>query len=314
MGWTVENMPSQDGKLAIVTGASGGLGLETAKALAAKGAQVIVAARNEGKAVAAVSEIGRIASFELLDLADLQSVRDFAARFISIGRPVNLLINNAGLAGPPRRQVTRDGFEIQFGTNFLGHFLLTALLLPLLIPAHSPRIVTVSSLVDKRAKLSFEDLMSERHYSPTKSYGQSKLASLIFSRELQRRSDAEGWGVLSLSAHPGIAVTELTKARPGQPVLRFNSFFELVSPYIGQTAQEGALSILFAATSPDAEPGSYYGPTGFLELKGPPGLATSSKVSRDPRVAAQLWAVAEAMTGISFECSSRIGTSNVKTT
>ena len=297
MGWTSEDMPSQEGRFAIVTGASGGLGLETAKALAGKGAQVIVAARNKAKAAAAASKIGELASFELLDLADLQSVRDFAARFISQGRPIDLLINNAGLAAPPKRQVTRDGYEIQFGTNFLGHFLLTALLLPLLLRAPSPRVVTVSSLVDKRAKLNFEDLMSERRYSPTKSYGQSKLALLIFSRELHRRADAEGWGLLSLSAHPGIAVTELTKARPGQPVLRFNSFFELVSPYIGQTAQEGALSILFAATSPDAAPGCYYGPTGFLELTGPPGLATSSKLSRDPRVAAQLWAAAETLTG-----------------
>ena len=297
MGWTLENAPSQDGRLAIVTGASGGLGLETAKALASKGARVIVAARNEGKAVAAVSEIGRLARFERLDLADLQSVKDFAARFISQGLPIDLLVNNAGLAAPPRRQVTRDGYEIQFGTNFLGHFALTALLLPLLVRASSPRVVTVSSLVDKRAKLSFEDLMSERHYSPTKSYGQSKLALLIFSRELQRRSDAKGWGLRSVSAHPGIAVTELTKARPGQPVLRFNSLFERVSPYIGQTAQQGALPILFAATSPDADPGGYYGPTGFLELKGPPGVATSSKVSRDPRVAAQLWTIAEAKTG-----------------
>ncbi len=296
MGWALEDMPSQDGKLAVVTGASGGLGLETARALANKGAQVVVASRNEGKGVAAVSQIGKLASFELLDLADLQSVRKFAARIVAHGRPIDLLINNAGLAAPPKRLVTRDGYEIQFGTNFLGHFLLTALLLPLLVQAQSPRVVTVSSLVDKWAKLNFEDLMSERGYSPSNSYGQSKLALLIFSREFQRRSDAAGWRVSSLSAHPGIAVTELTKARPGQPVLRFNSFFELVSPYIGQTAQQGTLPILFAATSLDAEPGGYYGPSGFLELKGSPGVATSSSVSRDLQVAAQLWAVAERLT------------------
>ena len=298
--WTLNDVPSQSGRIAIVTGGSGGLGLEAAKALVAKGARVVVAARNADKGASAVSGLGDLVEFELLDLADLRSVRAFATRLLAQGRPVDLLINNAGLAAPPKRQTTRDGFELQFGTNFLGHFALTAMLLPLLLQAQSPRVVCVSSLVDKRAKLVFDDLMSERRYSPTASYAQSKLALLLFSRELQRRSDVEGWGILSVAAHPGIAVTELTKARPGQPVLRFNAFFELISPLIGQSAQQGALPILFAATAPDVMPGGYYGPAGFLELKGPPSPTTGSELSRDSRVARQLWTEAERLTGLTF--------------
>ena len=298
MSWSLSNIPSQDGKLVIVTGSSSGLGLETAKVLAAKGAEVIVATRDPAKGTHAVSRIGRLASFEALDLANLGSVKAFAARLIEKGRPIDLLINNAGLAAPPKRQTTYDGFELQFGTNFLGHFALTARLVPLLLQGASPRVVTVSSLVDKRGRIDFEDLMSERRYSPTRSYSQSKLADLIFSRELQRRADAKGWGLLSLAAHPGMAKTELTKARPGQAVLRINTVVDALLPLIGQTAEQGALPILYAATAPDLPPGSYYGPSGFLELKGPPAPASSSASSRDPELAARLWLEAERLTAV----------------
>ena len=263
-------------------------------------AEVLVAGRNREKGIAAATKLGGSARFELLDLADLRSVRAFAERLISNGQPVSLLINNAGLAAPPKRLVTKDGFELQFGTNFLGHFALTARLLPAMEKSISPRVVTVASLVEKRAKIDFSDLMSRRQYSPARSYEQSKLANLLFARELQRRSDAHQWGITSVAAHPGIAVTELTKSRPDQPALRFNRLFELISPLIGQSAADGALPILFAATSPEAAPGGYYGPQGFADLKGPPGVARSGKVSKNLEVAAQLWRVAEELTGLHF--------------
>lgn len=298
--WTAEHMPCQSGKLAVVTGASGGLGLETAHVLAAKGAEVVVAARDRGKGEAAVGQIGGGARFEGLDLADLGSIKALADRLIAQGRPIDLLVNNAGLAAPPKRRTTRDGFELQFGTNFLGHFALTSRLLPLLRRAASPRVITVASIVERSARLQFDDLMSERRYSPTRSYGQSKLANLLFAREFQRRSDAHGWGVLSVAAHPGIAMTELTKSRPDQPVLRMNALVDAISPLIGHDAASGALPILFAASAPDATPGGYYGPTGFGEMKGAPGPARSSAASRDPTIAAQLWQEAERLTGTSF--------------
>lgn len=301
MNWTTKDIPPQNKRLAVITGASGGLGFEAATVLANKGAEIVLAARNVEKGQTAAAKLGRLVRYEHLDLADLASVKDFAARLIQRAQPISLLINNAGLAAPPKRQVTRDGFELQFGTNFLGHFLLTACLMPLLQKALSPRVVTVSSLVEKSAKIDLNDLMSERNYSPTRSYGQSKLANLLFARELQRRSEANGWGLLSVAAHPGIAVTELTKSRPGQPVLRFNAFFEMISPLIGQSAAEGALSILYAATSPDAEPGGYYGPQGFMDMKGQPGPARSSNISCDPGVAAELWQKAERLTGADFK-------------
>ena len=300
MNWTTKDIPPQSERLAVITGASGGLGFEAATILASKGAEVVVAARNAEKGRTAVTKLGQLVRYEPLDLADLASVKDFAARLVQRAQPISLLINNAGLAAPPKRQVTRDGFELQFGTNFLGHFLLTACLMPLLQKALSPRVVTVSSLVEKSAKIDLNDLMSERNYSPARSYGQSKLANLLFARELQRRSEANGWGLLSIAAHPGIAITELTKSRPGQPVLRFNAFFDMISPLIGQSAAEGVLPILYAATSPDAEPGGYYGPQGFMDMKGLPGPARSSSISRDPEIAAQLWQKAEALTGAKF--------------
>ncbi len=298
MSWTTKDMPAQTGKLAVITGASGGLGFETALALVAKGAAVIVAARNAEKGSAAVAKLGDRARFEPLDLADLASVASFAHRLTQKGQAIDILVNNAGLAAPPKRAVTRDGFEIQFGTNFLAHFALTARLLPLLRDAASPRVVSVSSIFHK-GDINFDDVMSERRYSPVKSYSQSKLANLIFARELQRRSDARGWGLLSVAAHPGVAATELTKSRPGQPVLWFNRIGDLINPLIGQSAAQGALPILYAAAAAEAEPGGYYGPTGAGERKGPVGAAKSSAVSRDPVIAAQLWQVAERLTGLS---------------
>lgn len=304
MSWSAKDIPSQTGRLVVVTGASGGLGWETASKLAARGADVVIAARDAKKAAAAAARSGFSTRFELLDLADLNSVGDFANRFLGAGRPVDTLINNAGLAAPPKRLLNGDGYELQFATNFLGHFALTARLLPLLRASSSPRVITVSSLVEKSAKIDFDDLMSERRYSPTRSYGQSKLANLLFARELQRRSDAEGWGLLSVAAHPGIAMTDLTKSRPGQPVLRVNRVVDVLSPLIGQRVEQGALPILFAAASPEAAPGGYYGPQGFADMKGPVGPARSGALSKDFELASRLWSTAERLTHINFQGSS----------
>ena len=304
--WSTADMPLLRGKLAVVTGASGGLGLEVASALAGKGAELVVAARNAEKGARAVSMLGGAARIELLDLADLGSVAAFSERLRERGQPIDLLVNNAGLAAPRKRLTTRNGFELQFGTNFLGHFALTGLLLPLLRAARGSRVVTVSSLVERSARLDLGDLMSERRYSPTRSYGQSKLANLIFARELERRARAGAWGLMSVAAHPGIARTELTKPRPGQPVIRANILAEIFLPMIGHGAAEGALPILFAATDLGAEPGGYYGPTGSFEIRGPPGPARSGRVSLDPLVAGKLWEVAEDLTGHPFQSATVI--------
>lgn len=301
MTWTLDNAPSQAGKLAVVTGASGGLGLETARGLARKGAEIIIAARDPIKGRAAIPKIGGTARFEQIDLGDLASIAAFAERLRTAGRPIDLLINNAGLAAAPKRATTRDGFEKQVGINFLGHFALTGRLLPQLRQATAPRVVAISSLAHKGAKIDFDDLMSERRYSPVKAYGVSKLADLIFARELQRRSDRHGWGLLSAAAHPGLAMTELTKSRPGQPAYFLNGLVDFVSPYLGQSAAAGALPTIYAATATEVVGGGYYGPDGFGELKGAPTAARSSAASQDPDLADRLWHDAEARTGVIFE-------------
>ena len=304
-------IPSQVGTLAVVTGASGGLGLEVAKALASAGADVILAARSRARGEEAAAIVGRSARFHALDLADLASVQSFAERIKAEGRQLDLLVNNAGLAATTVRTLTRDGFELQFGTNFLGHFALTAQLLPLLRSAPAPRVVSVASIVERSAKLNFDDIMGERTYSGVAAYRQSKLANLLFAIELQRRSDAGSWGLLSLAAHPGIARTELTKARPGQPVPWMNRLFELLLPIIGHDAAGGAAPILLAATTASPQPGGYYGPTGWKELRGPAGPALPSKQSQDPVLAARLWRMAEQLTGMSIGGTIRCPTSSI---
>lgn len=297
-GWTTRDIPDQSGKTAVVTGANTGIGYQTALALADAGVDVVVAARNADKGRDAVARIRTTfpaakVRFEALDLASLASCADFAARMRSAGRPLDLLINNAGIASPPRRATTEDGFELQFGVNFLGHFALTAQIMPLLREAKAPRVVTLSSIMHKMGRINFDDLMSERAYSPVASYNQSKLATLLFARELQRRADANDWKLLSLASHPGVSRTELTKARPGQPVLWFNRIGDLLAPLFTGTAANGALPSLYAATSPDVEKGGYYGPTGWNEIKGPPGAARSTAASQDLSIAKRLWECAE---------------------
>jgi NAD(P)-dependent dehydrogenase (short-subunit alcohol dehydrogenase family) len=300
--WTRENIPDQTGRVAIVTGGNTGLGYATALALVGAGAEVVIAARNSAKAAEAIKRIRTIypnghVSFAHLDLASMASVREFAALMCSRFPAIDLLINNAGIASPRERLTSVDGFELQMATNYLGHFLLTAGLLDRLRQAAAPRVVNLSSIMHKYGRIDFDDLMSERRYSPVQSYSQSKLATLIFTQTLQRHSDAEGWGLLSVASHPGIARTELTKSRPGQQALRLNALMDLLSPLFAGTASGGALPTLFAATAPDVEPAGYYGPSGWGEIKGPPGTAMRTPASRDPEVGARLWAVAEHLTG-----------------
>jgi NAD(P)-dependent dehydrogenase (short-subunit alcohol dehydrogenase family) len=295
-------IPSQLGKTAVVTGATGGLGYETALALAKAGAEVILTGRDDRKGQSAVDKISREVvgakvAYERLDLASLASIAEFAERMHS-RTSLDILINNAGVMALPRRQVTADGFEMQFGTNHLGHFALTARLLPLLRRASAPRVVSLSSLAHRTGRIDFNDLQGERVYSPWKAYGQSKLACLMFALELQRRSDAAGWKVTSNAAHPGFARTNLFTSGPGGLLSVATDF---AAPFFGHSAADGARPTLFAATSPTAEPGGYYGPGGFGELRGPPARALIMPQARDATAAARLWEVSVTLTHTSFE-------------
>jgi NAD(P)-dependent dehydrogenase (short-subunit alcohol dehydrogenase family) len=289
----------------VITGATGGLGYETALALAGTGAVVVLTGRNEAKGRDALQAIrgkfpnARIA-YENLDLANLASVAEFAARFVATYTSLDLLINNAGVMALPNRQTTVDGFEMQFGTNYLGHYALTAHLLPRLRRSHLPRVVNLSSLAHRSGAINFDDLQGTRSYVPWKAYSQSKLAMLMFALELQRRSDAAGWGLMSNAAHPGYARTDLIANGPGASGLLWQ-LNKSLQPFISHSAAEGALPTLFAATSLEAKPSGYYGPNWFYELKGPPVPARIMPRAKDPAVAARLWDVSAALTGVSFD-------------
>jgi NAD(P)-dependent dehydrogenase (short-subunit alcohol dehydrogenase family) len=252
-------MPLLHGRTAVVTG-TGGIGLHVARGLARAGARVIVAGRNRAKGESAIALIrrDRVAakvSFEALDLASLRSIRAFGERLLDAGLPLDLLINNAGVMTPPSRRLTEDGFELQFGTNHLGHFALTANLLPLLRRGIEPRVVTLSSIAARQGAIDFDNLQAQRRYQPMAAYSQSKLACLMFALELQRRSDAARWGLLSMAAHPGVSRTDLLLNGPGPwsvpgMVRRFMGF-------LFQPAEQGALPTLYAATSFEAQGGRY---------------------------------------------------------
>jgi NAD(P)-dependent dehydrogenase (short-subunit alcohol dehydrogenase family) len=297
--WSKADVPSQAGRLAVVTG-TGGLGYETALVLAQAGAEVILAGRNADKgrqsvdAILATRPSGKV-RFAMLDLASLSSVRAFADRMNGEGKAIDLLINNAGVMTPPTRKTTSDGFELQLGTNYLGHFALTAGLLPLVRRGRQPRIVQLSSLVHRSGKIDFDDLQSERKYRPMAAYGQSKLAMILFALELQRRSDAGNWGIMSNAAHPGYARTELIANGPGADAWLSRFGRVVLEPWASHSAAAGALPTLFAATSPEARGGAYYGPNGFYELKGPPAPAKMSRAALDPATAARLWSVSETL-------------------
>jgi NAD(P)-dependent dehydrogenase (short-subunit alcohol dehydrogenase family) len=303
-GWTAAEIPPLRGRVAIVTGATGGLGEKAAQELARAGAETILAGRNAIKGNAAIATIrdkfpaARV-HFEAVDLADLASVADFAQRFSSTHQSLDILINNAGVMALPRRQTTVDGFEMQFGTNFLGHFALTARLLPQLRAAAAPRIVNLSSIAHRTGTIDFDDLQGDRFYLPWKAYSQSKLAMLMFALELQQRSDAAGWKLINLAAHPGWARTDLFTNGPGTGGF-FGFGAMLAAPILSQSAEDGALPILFAATSPGVEPGGYYGPDGIGELKGPPGPARIGPQAKNRVTAARLWESSERLLGVHF--------------
>jgi len=301
-GSTRLEISSQLGRTAAITGATGGLGYETALALAKAGSEVILTGRDDRKGRSAIEKISREVagakvSYQHLDLASLASVADFAQR-MHARHSLDLLISNAGVMALPRRQTTADGFEMQFGTNYLGHFALTARLMPLLRRASGPRVVSVSSLAHRTGFIDFDDLQGVRVYSPWKAYGQSKLAMLMFALELQRRSDAAGWNLTSNAAHPGFARTGLFASGPGGLLSLATDF---AAPFFGHSAAGGARPILFAATNPRAKPGAYYGPGGIGELRGAPAPALIMPRARDAAAATRLWDVSEKLASTSFE-------------
>ena len=301
--WSALDMPSQAGRTFVVTGGTSGMGYEDAKALAAAGAQVVIAARNPQRGEEAIARIeqevpGAQVRFEAVDLADLSSVRALAQRLGSTLPRLDGLINNAAIMAPPERGTSADGFEMQLATNYLGHFVLTAELLPLLRESDSPRVATLSSIAVHRGGINFDDLQSTQGYDPMVVYAQSKLACLMFAFELQRRSEAEGWGIQSMAAHPGVAVTELVARGPGldsEQGRQWSSNREHL-----QTAAQGAVPTLYAATAPEAQGGAYYGPTGEQEIRGPLGLASVPAAASDSAAAARLWTISEEITGARF--------------
>jgi NAD(P)-dependent dehydrogenase (short-subunit alcohol dehydrogenase family) len=295
--WTGDDVPGQHGRLAVVTGANTGLGFETAQVLAARGASVVLAVRDTEKGKAAAARIagtahGANVMVQPLDLTSLESVRAAAGELRAQHPRIDLLINNAGVMFPPK-QTTHDEFELQFGTNHLGHFALTALLLEQMLPVPGSRVVTVSSLAHRiRARINFDDLQSERSYSRVAAYSQSKLANLMFTYELQRRLSGAGT-TLAVAAHPGLADTELTRNSPA-----IAAFFYV--RVISQKAAIGALPTLRAATDPGVLGGRYYGPGGLFGARGYPKLAHSSRQSRDTTIQRRLWTVSEELTGVTF--------------
>ncbi|HEX7821354.1 MAG TPA: SDR family oxidoreductase [Sphingobium sp.] len=291
-GWTTADMPSQTGKHFVITGATGGLGLETAKALAGAGGTVLLTGRDRSKGISAIAAIhalhpGARVAFGLCDVASIASVNAFADRMIAHGWPIDVLINNAGVMAIPTRERTVDGFEAQFGTNVIGHYLLTARLLPLLQATPAPRTVQLASLAHLRGRIFLDDLDASRSYNPWTRYQQSKLAMLLFALELQRHSDVGGWGITSLAAHPGIASTNLFRRGPTESV--YARLRTAAIDLFCQSSAAGAWPILMAATAPDITPGGYYGPTGFMEARGKAGPARIGPSARDDAMAAQLW-------------------------
>ena len=302
-------VPDQSGTYAVVTGANSGTGKEATKRLAAAGAEVVLAVRTVSKGQAAREEI--LAEYpnaklevRRVDLADLASVMEFAAGMRADGRPLDLLVNNAGVMTPPSRMTTKDGFELQFGSNFLGPFALTVRLLPLLLDAPAPRVATMSSGAANFGKIQFDDLQWEQHrYRTTAAYAQSKLADLMMTKQLAAISAERGWPLLSTGAHPGYTRTNLQTAGISLGRDKLPAWHGLVTrlnPLPSQDVEQGTEPLLFAATSPDAGAGAYYGPSGALGLVGPTKLAKAPRRALDAQANARLWSVAEGLTDVTL--------------
>ena len=293
--WTAGDIPDLAGKTAVVTGANRGIGFEIARALAGKGAAVVLACRDQEKGRAAAERIraehpAGTAEPMALDLADLASVRRFAAEFAREHKRLDIMVANAGIMAVPFGR-TADGFELQFGTNYLGHFALTGLLLPTLLRAPGARVVAMSSDGHRFAKMDFDNLNAEKKYNPQAAYGYSKIANLLFTYELARRFEKAGIKAVAAAAHPGWTKTDLAANW---------RWVRLISPIIGQSPAMGALPALYAATAPDVTGGDYFGPGGFMGLRGHPASARSSELTHDPDAAARLWSLSEELTGVRF--------------
>jgi NAD(P)-dependent dehydrogenase (short-subunit alcohol dehydrogenase family) len=299
--WTASDIPDQTGRLAVVTGANSGLGKSIARELGRAGATVVIAVRNTDKGEQAAADIRReVASAELsvqrLDLADLASVRSFAQAFDH--DHLDVLVNNAGIMAPPRR-LTADGFESQIGTNHLGHFALTGLLLPTLLAAPAPRVVTMSSEAHWIGKIRFDDLQFEHGYNNWRAYGQSKLANLMFCFELARRAAEADTALVSVAAHPGYAATNLQFAGPAGRLER--AVMVVGNKVIAQSADMGALPALYAATATDLPSGSFVGPDGLLGGRGHPHVVSAAAKAYDAEAWKRLWELSEQLTGVTYE-------------
>jgi NAD(P)-dependent dehydrogenase (short-subunit alcohol dehydrogenase family) len=309
MPWTADDLPDLAGKTFVVTGANSGIGLEAARALARKGGRVILACRDVGKARAALDDVARArpsASLDAveLDLASLASIRACAKTLAERPGGLHGLVNNAGVMAIPRR-TTADGFEMQLGTNHLGHFALTGLLLPRLLATPGARVVTVASTAHKMGRIDFDDLQGERSYGKWRAYAQSKLANLLFAYELARRLAARGSSVISAACHPGYAATNLQFVGPrleGSALAA--AIMRLGNRLFSQDAAHGALPTLYAAAAPDVKSGDYVGPDGFMENRGHPNKVRSTARSHDAEAARRLWEISEKLTGVSYEALS----------
>lgn len=310
--WTIAAIPPQNGKLAYITGANSGIGYHAALELARAGATVILGCRDSAKAASARQRIlaevpGAHVEIATLDLGRLDAVRAAAQTFLSTGRTLDLLIDNAGIMALPERRVTPEGFELQLGTNHFGHFALTGLLLPALLrsKAGPPRIITVSSIAHRGATMDFHNLEWERGYEPWPAYRRSKLANLLFGFELERRLQRAGSSPMSVVVHPGVSNTNLFKAGPGsakglKTFIAQSIAVPLVMRVFGQSDAQGALPILYAATAPEIQGGRFYGPDGFREMKGYPVEVRAEAQAYDEALAARLWEVSEQLTGVRF--------------
>jgi NAD(P)-dependent dehydrogenase (short-subunit alcohol dehydrogenase family) len=302
--WTPQQMPPQQERLAIVTGANSGIGYQAARYLSRAGAAVILACRSREKGEAASAKIvakqpSAKVEVRILDVADLDSVRRFAAEFLSEDKPLDLLINNAGVMAIPERRTTPQGFEMQFGTNHLGHFALTGLLLPALLRQPKSRVVTVASIAHKSGKLNFDDLNAERRYDPRSAYAQSKLANVVFGLEFDRRLRARSATTASVIAHPGVAVTNIVSNGMGTGLK--GRVVNALLPFVAQSDDRGSWPLLYAATSPEVHGGEYYGPDGIAEFKGTPVEVKPKPHALDPAAGKRLWEISEALTGVRYD-------------
>lgn len=303
VNWTASDIPDQRGRSAVVTGTRG-LGFETALALARANGEVVLAGRDPKKGEEAIASIlatypSAKIRFERVDLASLESVAGFTDRLRQRTSRLDILVNNAGVMRPPQRLETVDGFELQWGTNYLGHFALTAQLMPLLRNGNGARVVTLSSIAARQGAIDFDDMDAQKRYASMSAYAQSKLACLMFAFELHRRSVAGGWGVESMAAHPGLARTDLLASAPGRNG-RIGIPLRILQRFLTQPAWQGALPTLFAATAPEAKSGGYYGPSRLSETRGYPTGAKAPQASLDTRAAARLWAESERLTRVAF--------------